>query len=144
MITDAVREAVDESRNLFNRYAALDGDMLPSKVDSANFDWVSDLQVKLARWQVANFGAGELGDLALGVAEEAGELCHAVLKHKQGIRGMHGEDFRAAAGDAIADCMIYLFQVATSLRLDVPSLLSAIAHDVMSRNWRANPSGQGI
>ena len=78
----------------------------------------------------------------MGVAEEAGELCHAVLKHSQRIRNMGDPHaYREKAGDAIADTAIYLIQMATALRLDFGTLLAKVAEEVMKRNWN---KGDGV
>lgn len=97
-------------------------------------------QSRLARWQRENFGPQPLVNMALGVAEEAGELCHAVLKNAQGIRGMSDpEAFLEAAGDAIADTAIYLMQLSTSLGLDFGTLVHQTIADVTQRSWKTNP-----
>lgn len=125
--------AIKDARESFAAYAGMDAPELPGEEMSA-------LQVKLARWQSRNFGGARLEQVALGVAEEAGELCHSILKHSQGIRGMEGTDaLREKAGDAIADCAIYLIQAATLLRLDFSELVLNVAADVMERDWVANP-----
>lgn len=44
-----------------------------------------------------------------GVCEEVGELLHALLKHKQGIRGFDNYDkFKTHVIDALGDAMVYL------------------------------------
>jgi NTP pyrophosphatase (non-canonical NTP hydrolase) len=126
---------IDRARATFELYAAMDAPDVP-------LDEFSGLQVRLARWQARNFGVASHEQMALGVAEEAGELAHAVLKHSQGIRGMADpEAYREAAGDAIADVAIYAIQLATALRLDFATLLMATAEKVMERDWRANAAG---
>jgi NTP pyrophosphatase (non-canonical NTP hydrolase) len=123
-----VKEAVEA----FSVYAA-DADKATTPLSS--------LQARLARWQNINFGAVGLEQQALGVAEESGELCHAVLKSMQKIRGFDDRDkLRDAAGDAIADCTIYLMQAATALRLDFETLLKLTAEKVMQRDWVTNPN----
>jgi NTP pyrophosphatase (non-canonical NTP hydrolase) len=137
---------VQKARAAFDVYAAVDAPRLPSDIAQARTDaaWLSDLQVMLARWQVAQFGVASHEQQALGVAEEAGELCHAVLKHTQRIRSLADlESYRTAAGDAIADVAIYAIQMATALRLDFATLLDATAREVMQRNWKADPDGGG-
>lgn len=45
----------------------------------------------------------------LGVAEEIGEACHAILKNYQGIRGFEDADkFHHALKDALGDIMVYM------------------------------------
>lgn len=159
-------QPVDFARLAFEQYAAMDAPQLPGVPSDGSQTWqhnLAALQVQLARWQANNFGAGDTSDLALGVDEEAGELAeaveefldayelsrralrvqaragklsHAVLKHRQGIRGM--ESFHAlqlAAGDAAADCMVYCIQVMTALRLDAGEMLTRTAREVMQRDW---------
>jgi hypothetical protein len=54
-------------------------------------------------------------DLRLGVIEEVGELSHAILKNRQGIRGMkEGPAFIAARDDAIGDILVYYIQLCTA------------------------------
>lgn len=98
----------------------------------------STTQQDLANWQWRNFGAQKASLLALGVAEECGELCHALLKREQSIRGMESDDaFLEAAGDAIADCAIYLTQIADVLKLDFVTLWATTARMVMQRRWKS-------
>lgn len=98
------------------------------------------LQQRLATWQMNNFGAQPIERFALGAAEELGELCHAVLKHSQGIRGV-GSDavFEELAGDAIADCVIYLMQMASAIEMDFNTLIEETAENVMDRDWANSP-----
>ncbi len=126
----------------FNEYAALDGDDLPGNDLSA-------LQVCLARWQTRNFGGGDTFLALAGATEELGELAHALVKHRQRIREYvvngTGDDnktkLRSNAGDAIADCVIYLIQLCTLLRLDFGVLLKEAAANVLERDWLARPAG---
>lgn len=94
-------------------------------------------QSKLARWEREQFGDQPLESVVLGAVEELGELCHAMLKHKQNIRGMGSEvAFLEAAGDAIADCTIFLMQAATKLRLDFTTVVCHTVSDVIKRDWK--------
>lgn len=134
-----------KAREAFNEYAALDYPELPHE------DWVSRLQVQLARWQNKNFentsavqGAlgvseecGELMDAVMGLMSAQGRLSHAVLKNQQGIRGMASEEaYRAAVADAIADLSIFAMQVCTICRLDFGTLVETTADLVMERKWK--------
>lgn len=118
----------------FAEYAGMDTGELPSaRVPLAA------LQVELARWQAQNFGAPTAEQLALGVSEESGELCHAVLKRAQGIRGMDDQGaYLEAVADALADIAIYSMQMATLHRLDYATLLCEVAEKVMKRDWQQN------
>lgn len=131
------------AREVFDRYAGVDSPVKPSDALSSNGNehWLSDLQVCLARWQVRNFGGATGEQIALGVCEEAGEIAHAVLKASQRIRGMADPDaVREAVGDGIADCAVYLMQLATLYRLDFGALVEGVAVEVMKRDWTAAPA----
>ena len=100
----------------------------------------ADLQTRLEEWQIKNFGEASVDQMILGATEELGELCHARLKHSQGIRGMADKGaYVVAAGDAIADCTIFLMQIATALGLDFETLVHDTAEQVMKRDWRKKP-----
>jgi NTP pyrophosphatase (non-canonical NTP hydrolase) len=70
----------------------------------------------------------------LGVAEEAGELAHAILKRKQGIRGDSAYHVGQAA-DAVGDIIIYLAGVCTSLDLDMQTCVDEAWREVAERDW---------
>lgn len=71
---------------------------------------------------------------ALGVAEESGELCHAVLKYKQGIRGYDFAKTHDEVGDAIGDIIIYAMGVADMLDISVEEALYKTVDHVINRN----------
>lgn len=71
---------------------------------------------------------------ALGVCEEAGELAHALLKMKQGIRGDRIEHM-AAIADAAGDIVIFLMGLCSSLDLDLETCIGAAWEQVARRNW---------
>ena len=61
----------------------------------------------VGKWAEKNFGRRRAPHL--GVLEEVGEATHAVLKHRQKIRGFDSFDFFATNfGDALADGIIFL------------------------------------
>ena len=64
------------------------------------------LQEEHKVWAEKNFGKQDVEDYCLGMIEEVGELAHAVLKRKQGIRCT--EDHDAMIRDAVGDISIYL------------------------------------
>ncbi len=65
------------------------------------------LQSEVGEWSRYNFPNNEKWFPLLGLVEEQGELFHAVLKAKQGIRGTPGEH-RLAMVDAVGDTTIYM------------------------------------
>lgn len=136
-LSDRDRAVIANASEVFDQYAAMDAPEVPR-------DPLSALQVMLVRWQTRNFGSADVREQTLGVCEEAGELAHAILKGAQGIRGLDNrEKMREEAGDAIADCAVYLMQVCTALRLDFGTLLHGIAQNVLNRDWKRDPNGGG-
>lgn len=129
---------VAAAKEAFDAYAGMDSPELPT-------DELSALQVRLVRWQTENFGGANKLEILAGVNEEAGELSHVVLKQAQRIRG-YGDPVKARveAGDAIADCVVYLMQMATAFRLDFGTLLFGIANNVMGRDWQADRETGGV
>jgi NTP pyrophosphatase (non-canonical NTP hydrolase) len=145
------RTPYEEARLAFDGYAAMDAPGLPEDRDSA-------LQVRLARWQTAQFGAAPNHQPVLGMTEELGELAeavlalmaaqgrvsHATLKAEQRIRGFGDQDkVRAFIADAIADYDIFAEQLCTAMRLDRGALKRATAEKVLKRNWKADPKTGG-
>jgi len=74
------------------------------------------------KWRDVNFPGFLPGDQLLGVIEEQGELSHAYLKAKQGIRGTQ-EEHDAAGQDAVGDCIIYLLGYMDNMRLTPTQVL---------------------
>lgn len=71
---------------------------------------------------------------ALGVTEESGELAHAVLKFKQGIRGYDKAKTSAEVADAIGDIFIYACGVADHLDINVVDAIVQAWEHVKARN----------
>lgn len=71
---------------------------------------LAQLQEARREWVLRNF-PDSIGDggrhNSLGIAEEFGELCHAILKAEQKIRGT-AEEHEAKAKDAIGDLIVFL------------------------------------
>ena len=65
---------------------------------------LNEIQSELKVWTEYNFGKQTPDIPILGMIEELGELSHAILTEKQGIRQ---SDFLADKKDAIADLTIY-------------------------------------
>ena len=83
---------------------------------------VNRVKVEQREWSLRNFGRHPAADPAIGVVEELGELAHAVLKKRQGIRGTT-EEHDAAARDAVGDIAIYLLDVVNSISSRIVSPL---------------------
>jgi NTP pyrophosphatase (non-canonical NTP hydrolase) len=110
----------------------------PIKIPNGT-DFLSFLQEESQRWREHSFPAEHRTPelQVLGVSEECGELAHAVLKMKQGIRGTD-EDHLFEAADAVGDIVIYLAGVCSSLGLDLHACVSAAWWQVASRDWSVN------
>lgn len=66
----------------------------------------SIIQNEQAVWAGEKFAGQTREQSALGVAEEAGELCHATLKRSQGL--IDEDTFCDKAKDAVGDVAIFL------------------------------------
>lgn len=77
---------------------------------------------------------------ALGAAEEIGELCHALLKLEQGIRG-NGDRAKALRdmADAVADTIIFLSSLCNTFGLDLQETVWSTWRQVRTRDWRRWP-----
>lgn len=139
-MNDLDRDVVRKAREAFDD----PGRKYTSTSEGYFLAFLNELQVQLAAWQGRNFGAQQHYEMALGLAEEVGELCHAVLKHLQKIRGMEDpETFRTAAGDAAGDIFIYLCQFLTILRIDAGTLFLETARRVMKRDFTKDKTNGG-
>ncbi len=101
---------------------------------------LGEIQRRMAAFQVGNKLAGGPELMALGVMEELGEFAHALLKHRQGIRGYDDPArFAADARDAIGDCLIYLTQLTDALGWDLQEIIEETVTHVTKRDWVAHP-----
>ena len=91
------------------------------------------LQDEQYEWSRRNFGPQDAVLPLLGVAEEVGELCHAVLKQRQGIRV--NEDHLAMEKDAIGDIVIYLMDYCNRRGYNLLELVNAAWDIVSARDW---------
>lgn len=68
-------------------------------------DRLNEIAQEVGQWAATNF---KVHAPALGLFEEAGELCHCFLKRAQNIRGYDDpKKFLLDASDAIADAAVY-------------------------------------
>jgi NTP pyrophosphatase (non-canonical NTP hydrolase) len=96
------------------------------------------MQEEREKWIEHNFPDHSVEDSILGAVEEMGELAHAYLKKKQGIRGTPAE-LEAEMGDAVADCVIYLAGVCSYLGVDFSRLVEETWDVVKQRDWMQYP-----
>lgn len=98
---------------------------------------IQSIQIEQAVWAQRNFGDRNPYDAILGIMEELGELSHAMLKKKQGIRGSE-EEHIAAAKDAIGDMLVYMLDFCTGMKWDMMQILDETWTEVEKRDWVAN------
>lgn len=84
---------------------------------------LQEIQSELKVWTEYNFGQQTPEISILGMIEELGELSHAILKEKQGIRT---SDFLADKKDAIADLTIYCLNYFNSIEVVVSQNTNSI------------------
>lgn len=92
------------------------------------------LQRQIWQWRKDNFGDPDdntYAQQAMGIAEECGELQHAVLKEWQGIR--LDQDHIREAKDACGDMIIYMMNLCSSRGWDLEDIIKTTALHVMSR-----------
>lgn len=92
------------------------------------------LQVEVRAWSDRNFPNSGADDKLLGVVEEIGELAHAVLKSRQGIRG-NAKQHEAAEQDAIGDIVIYLLDYCGKRGWSLDTLVRTAWAEVQHRDW---------
>lgn len=102
---------------------------------------LSEMQVEHAAWQRRNFGENATGENSLlGMVEELGELAHAMLKFKQGIRGVGADEARDLIIDAHCDLIIFSLGLANDLGYDLEAELNETWDKVRARDWVAHPT----
>lgn len=98
---------------------------------------LSQLQRERDEWVARNFPGNELIDSFMGAVEEMGELAHALLKRKQGIRGSH-EEHSANIQDSVADVVIFLAGIASHEGFDFGEAVEQAWNEVKARDWKKN------
>lgn len=107
---------------------------------------IADLQRDHAIWLEHNFPDQTPIDPFLGIVEETGELAHALLKYKQGIRGHAGADpdkYSAELEDALGDLFIFMLSFANSNHLHLEEIILKIWQRVKHRDWVNDPEQGG-
>lgn len=116
------------------------GATYPLQADGFKHRW----QAPLAEWQARELpcedAARQRLRLALGVAEEAGEVARCVLKGDQDIRGS-AEAWREKLGGEIGDVVVYLIQLATLHGLDFEDCVEGSVVKVLGRRFATKGEG---
>lgn len=92
------------------------------------------IQEKIRQWNDKNFPKGTSQDCLVGVMEELGELSHAHLKMRQGIRGTE-KKHRAAQKDAVGDICIFLMAYCAKENISIQDCIQTAWNEVSKRNW---------
>lgn len=100
-------------------------------------------QLAVHDWSVRNFGDSPQTLVTLGLAEEVGELCRAVLKREQGIRGTR-EEWDAEVRKEIGDCVIKLLDISAYEGLSLVQAFTDRWEAISKRDWVADRTGRGI
>lgn len=99
-----------------------------------------DFQRELENWTNHNFPNTNPDEQLLGVVEELGELSHAVLKRKQGIRKGKDEDASLAEEiDAIGDLVVFLTNYCNQRGLVLQDVIYHTWQEVKKRDWQKFP-----
>lgn len=101
---------------------------------------IQQIQIEAHQWREEMFDPATVTSMHqfVGVAEELGELAHALLKRDQGIRGSTKEH-RAAIEDAVGDLVLFLMGVCSCENMDFEYAVARTWASVKHRNWVANP-----
>jgi NTP pyrophosphatase (non-canonical NTP hydrolase) len=97
----------------------------------------TELQYMTEEWRNYNFPDHTAEDQFLGMTEELGELAHAYLKMKQGIRT--GENHAALEMDAIGDFIIYLCGYCSARGFMLSTCIGRAWSEVKDRDWIKYP-----
>jgi NTP pyrophosphatase (non-canonical NTP hydrolase) len=96
------------------------------------------LQDEQRPWVKHNFPGREAVDPLLGAVEELGELAHAQLKMRLGIRGKESVH-REHAADAVADTIIFLSDYCSAMGFDLQQIMEDTWAEVKQRDWVKYP-----
>ena len=115
-------------------YEELNHNVADYVVTKLNF---AKLQREVGAWSRKNFPNNTPENPFLGMVEELGELAHALLKAKQGIRGT-AEQHEAAAKDAIGDLLVYMADFCERKGWSMQEIIESVWAVVKQRDWTKN------
>jgi NTP pyrophosphatase (non-canonical NTP hydrolase) len=101
-----------------------------------------ELQEEIGQWASRNFPITPAFS-ALIIAEEAGEVCRAVLKREDGIRGTY-EEWTAELRKEVAEVFIALAKMAWAEGFDLQEAIEERWSIIKLRDWKKDPKGHGI
>jgi NTP pyrophosphatase (non-canonical NTP hydrolase) len=106
---------------------------MPTRDSGAEWAALDELQRRVLKWQNLNFPDCAEWELALGVAEEAGEVADYVLKSHRHIRAQEFPEERLK--DAVGDLIIYLFGICEAHDWLLSEIANGTVDKVLTRNW---------
>lgn len=99
---------------------------------------LSDLQVLAYEWSLNQWPDEDVLSDALGIAEEAGEVCRAVLKRRHGTRGSHA-DWTAQLRTEAADVALVLLVLAAREGFDLRDAIEDRYEQIKDRSVNHDP-----
>jgi NTP pyrophosphatase (non-canonical NTP hydrolase) len=103
------------------------------------------LQKHMKKWRQLHFPASRRESelqCVLGASEEVGELCHAVLKARQGIRGFDSASKRReCVRDAVGDTVIFLMGVCDANGWQMQEIIEETMDKVLARGTKYSGKG---
>lgn len=103
---------------------------------------VAMLQRQVLAWSLDKWPDEDVLSDALGIAEEAGEVCRAVLKRRHGTRGSYDE-WTAALRTEAADVAIVLLVLAEREGFDLLDAIHERFRSIEHRNLNHDPVAAG-
>jgi NTP pyrophosphatase (non-canonical NTP hydrolase) len=102
---------------------------------------IHKFQNEVAAWSRRNFGPHKQDDPFLGVVEEVGEMAHAMLKARQGIRkgALGDQQAHQLIKDAIGDLVVFLADYCASSNIDLNDTIEEVWNTVKQRDWVKYP-----
>lgn len=115
-------------------------------------------QKRLFEWQKRNFDNAELWKMSkadlislinkmqmvMGMAEEVGEVAHALLKHSERIRDYVDKSPLDDIIDGVIDSQIYGTQLLSSFGVNVEKATENVIESVTNRDWKKYPGGENF
>lgn len=100
---------------------------------------IRDYQDEVEKWSKKNFQPQDPIDPLLGITEEVGELNHAILKHRQGIRkGVDAATSQAMIKDALGDIFVFMCDFCQRNNIDLEDCVRDTWQEVLERDWQKN------
>lgn len=104
---------------------------------------ISGYQDEVNTWVLHNFGRGTPMSAVVGLSEEAGELCRAILKQHQNIRGTRAE-WQEEIRKELGDVFIKLCDVANEAGIDLEYAILERWQTIRQRDHRTDPLQHGL